>query len=70
LDLLFCRNLLICLGADAQNRLIPLFHCSLKPGGALFLGSSETLGRFAQFFIAMERKHVFFKKEAPLPLRD
>ena len=69
LDLLFCRNLLIYLETDAQNRLIPLFHYSLKPGGALFLGSSETLGRFGEFFIALDRKHAYLKKDAPLYTR-
>jgi chemotaxis methyl-accepting protein methylase len=30
-----------------QNRLIPLFHYSLKPEGLLFLGTSETIGKYA-----------------------
>jgi len=35
LDLLSCRNLLIYLEAEAQNRLIPDFHYALKPGGGI-----------------------------------
>ena len=69
LDLLFCRNLLIYLEAEAQNRLIPLFHYSIKPNGALFLGPSENLGRFGEFFTELDRKHVYFKKDAPLYAR-
>src|SRR5439155_7078831 len=41
MDLLSCRNLLIYLNSELQNRVIPIFHFSLRPGGLLFLGSSE-----------------------------
>ena len=36
LDLIICRNLLIYLEAEAQERCISLFHYALKPGGYLF----------------------------------
>ncbi|WP_413915468.1 chemotaxis protein CheB [Candidatus Skiveiella danica] len=45
LDLISCRNLLIYLDVELQKRLIPLFHYALKPGGRLFLGTSERRGR-------------------------
>jgi two-component system CheB/CheR fusion protein len=45
LDILSCRNLLIYLAPELQAKLLPLFHYSLNPGGILFLGSAETLGR-------------------------
>ena len=41
LDILSCRNLLIYLGAALQQRLVPLFHYCLRPGGLLLLGGSE-----------------------------
>jgi two-component system CheB/CheR fusion protein len=41
LDMVSCRNLLIYLGAELQNRVIPLFHFAMRPGGFLFLGNSE-----------------------------
>ena len=43
LDLISCRNVMIYLGAPLQKRLIPLFHDALRPGGALFLGTSALL---------------------------
>src|SRR5207248_720572 len=43
LDLISCRNLLIYLTPELQNRLVPLFHYALNEGGYLFLGSSENL---------------------------
>jgi len=56
LDLITCRNLMIYLNADLQRRLIPLFHYALNPGGALFLGTSETVGESAQLFQTVDRK--------------
>lgn len=45
LDLISCRNLLIYLDGQAQGRILALFHFALRQGGALFLGSAETMGR-------------------------
>ena len=55
LDLLSCRNLLIYLGAELQNQLLPLFHYSLNPGGCLFLGTSESIGGFTTSFRSRTR---------------
>jgi two-component system CheB/CheR fusion protein len=66
LDLVSCRNLLIYLEPDLQNRLIPLLHYSLKPGGALFLGTSESIGKFTDLFNAIDKRWKFFQaKGAP-----
>ena len=56
LDLLCCRNLLIYLGPELQQRLLPMFHYSLKPEGILFLGSSETIGPAIDLFSLIDRK--------------
>jgi len=45
LDLISCRNLLIYLGLEAQEKVLSLFHFALRQGGILLLGSSETVGR-------------------------
>jgi two-component system, chemotaxis family, CheB/CheR fusion protein len=44
IDVLSCRNLLIYLSPELQNRVIRIFHYALNPGGFLFLGSAETVG--------------------------
>ncbi len=44
LDLVSCRNLLIYLRPEAQEKVIRLFHFALREGGILLLGSSETAG--------------------------
>lgn len=62
LDLVSCRNLLIYLDAELQNRVIPVFHFALKPGGYLFLGSSENVSRHAKLFTPVERSYRIFQK--------
>lgn len=70
LDLISCRNLLIYLNADLQRRLLPIFHYALKPGGLLFLGSSETIGSFTELFEVVDKKwKIFRRKEAALAPR-
>ena len=70
LDLLFCRNLLIYLDSEAQNRLIPLFHYALNPEGIMVLGTSESTGRFAGFFKTLDKKYSIYKKrEVPIAER-
>ena len=56
LDLLTCRNLMIYFDATLQRRLLPLFHYSLRSGGVVLLGSSETMGRFNHLFSTLESK--------------
>ena len=67
LDLLSCRNLLIYLEPELQNRLLPLFHYSLKPEGTLFLGTSETIGKFVDLFEIFDKKWKFFKTKKVAP---
>jgi len=43
LDLIFCRNLLIYYGKDAQDLIFKKFHTVLKPNRYLVLGMDETL---------------------------
>ena len=44
LDLVSCRNLLIYLRPEAQEKVISFFHFALREGGILLLGSAETIG--------------------------
>ncbi|HME45299.1 MAG TPA: chemotaxis protein CheB [Syntrophorhabdales bacterium] len=61
LDLVSCRNVLIYMEADLQSKLMNLFHYSLKAGGVLFLGSSETIGHLSDLFSSIDRKWKFFR---------
>jgi two-component system CheB/CheR fusion protein len=62
LDLISCRNLLIYIGPELQKRIIPLFHYALNPGGILVLGSSESVGDFANLFGAIDRKAKIYER--------
>jgi two-component system CheB/CheR fusion protein len=64
LDLVSCRNLLIYLTPDLQNRLIPLFHYALNIGGYLFLGSSENVTRHSRLFATLDKAHRIFQRRA------
>jgi two-component system CheB/CheR fusion protein len=67
LDLVSCRNLLIYMGKALQKHIIPLFHFTLRAGGMLFLGSSESIGRFSDLFTPIHSKHkLFIRKEVLL----
>lgn len=66
LDLVSCRNLLIYLDGNLQKKVIPLFHYSLRPGGVMFLGSSESIGTFTEMFTPINsRWKIFRRKEVP-----
>ena len=62
LDLLVCRNLLIYLEPRAQKKVLPLFHYALKPGGVLFLGTSETVGEFADLFAPLSKRWSVYRR--------
>jgi two-component system CheB/CheR fusion protein len=61
-DILSCRNLLIYLNTDLQNRVIPIFHFSLQSGGVLFLGNSENVTRHQKLFAPVDRKNRVFRR--------
>ncbi len=63
IDLVSCRNLLIYFTPALQKRVFELFHYVLRPGGALFLGKSESVGQFANLFDQVNRKWRIFKRK-------
>jgi two-component system, chemotaxis family, CheB/CheR fusion protein len=63
LDLISCRNLLIYFDPRLQQRLLPLFHYSLRPGGLLLLGSSESVGRLSHLFLPLDSRLRLFQRQ-------
>ncbi|HSR96079.1 MAG TPA: CheR family methyltransferase [Kofleriaceae bacterium] len=59
LDLISCRNLLIYLNRDAQDRALNVFHFGLRPEGFLLLGSSESAEN-TSLFTGVDLKHRLF----------
>jgi two-component system CheB/CheR fusion protein len=64
IDLLSCRNLLIYMDSALQDRVIPIFHYTLVPGGFLVLGISESVTRHDRLFHPLDRlNHIFVRLE-------
>ena len=55
LHFISCRNLLIYVEKDLQDQILATFNYALKPGGYLFLGSSETAESPAGAFRVIDR---------------
>jgi two-component system CheB/CheR fusion protein len=77
LDLVSCRNLLIYLEPVLQQKLVPLLHYALKPRGFLWLGHSETIGSYRNYFEMVDSRHKIYARKPSasrlppgLPLRE
>lgn len=66
LDLVTCRNLMIYLNTEAQSRAVDIFHFALRPGGILFLGSSETVDDGGVLFAVLDKKHRLYRQRPML----
>jgi chemotaxis protein methyltransferase CheR len=49
-DFVFCRNVLIYFDDDSRKKVVNALYDSLVPGGYLFLGHSESIGRITAAF--------------------
>ena len=69
LDAVFCRNVLIYFSDAAVQRAVSLFQDVLAPGGYLFLGHAESLGRVSSAFVAIRFQGaiVYQKPEGGCP---
>jgi len=56
LNILTCRNMLIYMETELQNKLITLFSYSLNPGGIMLVGTAETISNSDDGFIEIDRK--------------
>jgi two-component system CheB/CheR fusion protein len=62
MDLITCRNMLIYLNPDLQQKVLAVFPYALKQNGYLFLGSSEHIGDMKTYFAERNRKWKIFQK--------
>jgi two-component system CheB/CheR fusion protein len=73
-DMIVCRNLLIYLNANLQQRLIPVFHYALRPNGWLFLGSAENMASRNDLFDTVDaparvyRRRGVYRQSVTMPL--
>lgn len=66
IDLVSCRNLLIYFDDRLQQSVMPLLHYAIRPDGYLFLGPSESVGRFEHLFPTIDQQALLFQR-APGP---
>lgn len=66
LDMISCRNLLIYLSPEAQDKVLRLFHFSLLDDGKLLLGSSETVGDPGNLFRPIDRTQRLYQRVGSL----
>ncbi len=64
IDLVVCRNLLIYLEPEAQERVVNRFYHALRPGGILFLGASESVGRHGEDLDLLDARHKVYRKNS------
>lgn len=60
-DMVTCRNLLIYLNRQMQERALEVFHFALRPDGHLFLGMSEMAEAVPSLFAPIDKKHRIYK---------
>lgn len=61
IDLIVCRNLLIYLDREVQRDILQMFHFALRPGGYLFLGSSESADVVNELFTPVDKRNRIFR---------
>lgn len=69
LDLITCRNLMIYFEKEQQNEIIYNFHYCLNNDALLFLGKSENISDFQEFFDVIDTRYKIFqaKKQFEFP---
>jgi len=66
-DVIFCRNVLIYFTTPTTKKVVEMFAESLKPGGCLFLGHSETLVNVSARFERHIHDGSFYYSKKTLP---
>ena len=61
LDFVSCRNVLIYLRPEVQEKVLSLFHFALREGGILVLGASEAVGAFGDRFEPISKRQRIFR---------
>ncbi len=67
MDLVSCRNLLIYLDTDGQDRVLALAHFALREGGYLFLGNAESIGQRDHLFAIVSKRWRIYRRTSGKP---
>ncbi|MFZ4664760.1 MAG: CheR family methyltransferase, partial [Caldilineaceae bacterium] len=64
LDLIICRNLLIYIQRELQEKIFETFSYALRPGGYLFLGNAESADGASNLFDTVDKRHRLYQRRA------
>ena len=64
IDIISCRNLLIYLESELQQKIVALFFYSLIPEGIMILGSSESLGKQSKLFKSADSRLKIYRRSS------
>jgi two-component system, chemotaxis family, CheB/CheR fusion protein len=67
LDLIVCRNLLIYIDTEFQQKILSVLAYGLKHNGYLVLGESESVGSFTNIFEPIAKREAIFRKKSGQP---
>lgn len=70
LHMISCRNLLIYLRPEVQQRVLSLFHFGLRTNGVLFLGLSETIGELDAEVDTIDEHWKLYRKRREVRLPE
>ena len=62
LDLISCRNVMIYLEQEVQQKMIQMFHFALRNDGCLFVGASESIGKHTKLYTQVSKKWRIYRK--------
>lgn len=62
LDLVSCRNVMIYLEPQVQEKLLGVFHFALKQGGYLMLGSAEGISTLEHMFAPVSKRYRIYRR--------
>lgn len=66
LDLIVCRNLMIYLNRETQEKVLKIFHFGLNQGGYLFLGNAETADSLPSLYDPVDKKaRIYLHRVSP-----
>lgn len=68
MDLVVCRNALIYFKSAAQERVLQALHYALLPGGAMLLGSSESIPVQMEGIKPLNARQKIFRNSSPVSL--
>ncbi|MCE7985329.1 MAG: PAS domain S-box protein [Caldilinea sp. CFX5] len=62
LDLILCRNLLIYIQRDLQEKIFETFYYALRPEGYLFLGNAESAEGITDLFETVDKRRRLYQR--------